>query len=83
MKVSGTGNLFIAKSRLGRDGIVLPFLLDTGKNVIVRVLDNNSDAITTMMKTTNTEVLKDMMRERVQKFSKKKMERLSEVEGTV
>ena len=85
-KMNGTGRLYIAKSRLGADGIVLPFLLNTKNNVRVQVLDHNEDAISTLMKTTGEDGMKTFMKKRMEDFSKKpvdkpKAERLSEVVG--
>lgn len=83
-KMTGTGRLYIAKSRLGADGIVLPFLLNTKNNVRVQVLDSNEDAISTLMKTSGEDGMKSFMKKRMEEFSKKPVdkpapERLSEV----
>lgn len=77
-KVNGTGKLFIAKSRLGSDGIVLPFLLKTSANVRVTVLDNNEDPITMMMKASGEEGMKKFMKDRLDSFGKRPLERVSE-----
>lgn len=79
-KMDGTGKLFIAKSRLGQDGIVLPFLLKTSANVRVSVLDNNEDPISMMMKTSGEEGMKKFMKERLKEFGNKPVQKLSEVE---
>lgn len=78
-KMNNTGRLFIAKSRLGSDGIVLPFALNTGKNVRVDVMDQGTDPITVMMK--DEETVKKFMKDRLDKFSKKPVDRLSDVDG--
>lgn len=80
-KQDGGGRLFIAKSRLGSDGIVLPFLLSTSKNVRVTVLDHNEDAISMMMKTSGSEGMLNHMKERLKNMPKAAIERLSEVAG--
>jgi hypothetical protein len=67
-KMNGSGKLFIAKSRFGQDGIVLPFKLDTGKNVRVEVFNHNEDPISMLMKTTGEENMKEMMRKRLSSF---------------
>lgn len=77
-KMNGTGKLFIAKSRLGQDGIVLPFLLTTSKNIRVTVLDNNEDPISMMMKTSGEEGMKKFMKNRLESFGKKPLERMSD-----
>jgi replicative DNA helicase len=79
-KMEGTGKLFIAKSRLGQDGIVLPFLLSTAKNIRVTVMDHNEDQISMMMKTANEETMKKFMKDRLDKFGKRPMERMSDDE---
>lgn len=79
-KMNGTGKLFIAKSRLGSDGIVLPFLLKTSANVRVTVLDNNEDPISMMMKTSGEEGMKKFMKERLDSFGKRPLEKMSDVD---
>lgn len=71
-KVMGTGKLYIAKSRLGSDGIVLPFKLDTKQNVRVTVFDSNVDPITMMMQTTGEEGLRNHMKRTMENFKPKK-----------
>lgn len=77
-KMNGTGKLFIAKSRLGADGIVLPFLLNTKTNIRVTVLDNNEDPISMMMKTTGEEGMKNFLKGRLDSFGKRPLERISD-----
>lgn len=77
-KMNGTGKLFIAKSRLGSDGIVLPFLLKTSANIRVTVLDNNEDPISMMMKSTGEEAMKNYMKQRLDSFGKRAIERVSD-----
>lgn len=71
-KVMGTGKLYIAKSRLGPDGIVLPFKLDTKQNVRVSVFDTNADPITMMMQTTGEDGLRKHMKATMENFTPKK-----------
>ena len=83
-KMNHTGRLFIAKSRLGSDGIVLPFVLNTGANVRVDVLNSNEDPISLMMKTSGEEGMKKFMKERLDTLGKKsidKAERMSDIDG--
>lgn len=47
-KQNNTGRLFIAKSRLGRDGVVYPFTLNTA-TVKVSVLNQSEDPLTTFV----------------------------------
>lgn len=74
-KMNGTGKLFIAKSRLGSDGIVLPFLLKTSANVRVTVLDNNEDPISMLMKTSGEEGMKKFLKDRLDSFGKTGMKK--------
>lgn len=71
-KMMGTGKLYIAKSRLGSDGIVLPFKLDTKQNVRVTVFDTNVDPITMMMQTTGEEGLRNHMKKTMENFKPRK-----------
>lgn len=71
-KVMGTGKLYIAKSRLGADGIVLPFKLDTRQNVRVTVFDTDADPITMMMQTTGEEGLRKHMKKTMESYSPKR-----------
>lgn len=71
-KVMGTGKLYIAKSRLGADGIVLPFKLDTKRNVRVEVFDTNADPITMMMQTTGEDGLRNHMKKTMENFTPRK-----------
>lgn len=75
-KMNGTGKLFIAKSRLGQDGIVLPFLLKTSANVRVTVLDNNEDPISMMMKSSGEEGMKKFLSDRLDSFKKSGMKKV-------
>src|SRR3990167_10294727 len=47
-KQANSGRIFIAKSRLGRDGVVYPFLLNTA-TVKVTMLNQGEDPITLFM----------------------------------
>ncbi len=50
MKSEGRGRLYNAKSRLGKDGQVFDFMMDTDKSVRVEMLDFGSEPITAMAK---------------------------------
>lgn len=71
-KMMGTGKLYIAKSRLGSDGIVLPFKLDTKQNVRVTLFDTNVDPITMMMQTTGEDGLRKHMKSTMESFVPRK-----------
>jgi len=43
-KASGTGRLFVAKNRMGRDGIVFPMQIDTARSIITVTSDDPMDA---------------------------------------
>lgn len=60
-KENGTGRLFIAKSRLGEDGVVLPFLLRPA-TVKVTVLDRNTNPAEIML--SDPDNFKKMMADR-------------------
>lgn len=77
MKVSGTGNFHIAKNRMGRDGIVLPFMLDTFKNTRIRILDND-DVTGEMAKMIAKEEMGNITRDRINKFKTRKMSSITE-----
>ena len=77
-KIEGTGKLYIAKSRLGSDGIVLPFLLKTSANVRVTVLDHNEDQISMLMKTSGEEGMKKFMKDRLESFGRRPLERVGD-----
>ncbi len=79
-RAGGTGRIYIAKSRLGPDGIVLPFMLNTKANVRVTVLDTNEDPISMMMKTSGEEGMKSFMKDRLTQFGKRPIERMSDVQ---
>lgn len=71
-KMNGTGKLYIAKSRLGADGIVLPFKLNTKENIRVDVYDHDISPIDMMVKTTGEDGLKKFMKNRLEEMKKKK-----------
>ncbi len=71
-KMMGTGKLYIAKSRLGSDGIVLPFKLDTKQNVRVTLFDTNVDPITMMMQVTGEAGLRKHMLSAMENFTPRK-----------
>lgn len=68
-KLANQGRLFIAKSRLGDDGIILPFLLRTA-TVKVTVLANAEDPIAAFME--DNKNLGAKMAERHEKLMKRK-----------
>lgn len=70
-KMDGTGKFYIAKSRLGSDGIVLPFTLKTSHNVRIEVLESGTSAIDLMMKTTDPAVMNKFLSNRIEQMSKK------------
>jgi hypothetical protein len=81
-KYNGTGRLFIAKSRFGQDGIVLPFILRTKESVRVALMDHDEDSISMLVKTTGEEGMKKFLGDRLKEFSRKpvqKTERMGEV----
>lgn len=63
-KMDGTGKLLIAKSRLGADGIILPFLMNTRNNIRVQVLDHNVDPVTQMVQAQGEQGVKNMLAKR-------------------
>jgi len=71
-KMDGTGKFYIAKSRLGSDGIVLPFTLKTSHNVRIDVMDSGTDAITMMMKTKGPEAMNNFLKNRIDDIEAKK-----------
>jgi len=81
-KMNGTGRLFLAKSRFGPDGIVLPFLLQTRESVRVTLMDSDADAVTMLVKSTGEEGMRKFLGDRLKEFSRRpveKAERISEV----
>lgn len=70
-KHNGTGRLFIAKSRLGEDGKVLPFLFQPA-TVRVNVLDQQQDPLVARMQMAGTDGATDMIKRRVDEMRKKK-----------
>lgn len=78
-KMMGTGKLYIAKSRLGSDGIVLPFKLDTRQNVRVTLFDTQVDPITMMMQTTGEDGLRRHMRQAMEGFVPSRRKKEAEV----
>lgn len=69
-KANGTGRLFIAKSRLGEDGKVLPFLFQPA-TVKVTVLDQTQDPMLARMAMSGKEETTDMLKRRVSEMRKK------------
>lgn len=68
-KANNTGRILIAKSRLGSDGIILPFYLNTSKNVIIDIVDQDLDQLETIAKISGEERLKNAMRDRLNKLT--------------
>lgn len=68
-KIEGTGKLLIAKSRLGADGLILPFLLNTKNNVRVTVLDQSVDPISQMVQSQGEEGMRNMLAKRAAEFA--------------
>ena len=66
-KQTNSGRLFVAKSRLGGDGMVFPFLLNTA-TVKVSILDQGVDPITQFLNENSN--LQEKMGERFQKLNK-------------
>lgn len=73
-KMNGTGRLFNAKSRLGSDGQILPFLLNTSNNIRVDVLEIDTDAATMFMKAQGKEGMDNFLRDRLAGFKSKKVD---------
>ena len=71
-KINGTGKLLIAKSRLGADGIILPFLMNTRHNVRVTVLDSDVDPITMLIQSQGEDGMKNALRKQLLDMRKKK-----------
>lgn len=66
-KQTNSGRLFIAKSRLGRDGMVYPFLMNSA-TVKVTILNQGDDPIAMFME--NNSNMKSVMAERFNKLNK-------------
>lgn len=73
-KVNGTGRLFIAKSRLGEDGKVLPFLFQPS-TVKVNVLDQTQDPLLARMQMEGKDATLEMMKKRVADVNQRKKEK--------
>lgn len=54
-KATGSGRLFVAKNRAGKDGIVFPLNIDTGKSVF-KILDEDALTLDEAVKQTNSEM---------------------------
>ena len=54
-KATGAGRLFVAKNRAGKDGIVFPLSIDTGKSTFT-ILDENAMTLNEAVKQSNTEM---------------------------
>ena len=66
MKSEGRGRLYNAKSRLGKDGQVFDFLMDTDKTVRVEMLPAGIDPISAMAR--NPEKQKERMRQVIEQM---------------
>src|SRR5690606_12139354 len=71
-KANGTGKLLVAKSRLGADGMILPFLMNTRNNVRVTVLDQEMDPISSLIQTQGEQGLKNMLKRRSEELREAK-----------
>ncbi len=65
-KMNGTGKVLIAKSRLGPDGIILPFLLNTKNNVRVTIMDHDTDPVSMLIQSQGEDGMKNFMRRRLE-----------------
>lgn len=74
-KFNGTGRLFLAKSRFGPDGIILPFILRTKESVRVSLMDHDEDNISMLVKTTGEEGMRKFLGDRLKEFSRKPVQR--------
>ena len=61
-KATGTGRLFIAKNRAGRDGLLFPLAIDTAKSKF-QILDDNHLTLNEAVKQDKNE-MKDQLRAR-------------------
>ena len=61
-KSTGSGRLFVAKNRAGRDGLVFPIHIDTSKSTF-DILDESSMTLDEAVKQTNSE-MKDLLRQK-------------------
>lgn len=68
-KQTNSGRLFVAKSRLGQDGIVFPFLMDTA-TVKATILDQGQDPIAMFME--NNQNMKETLGKRFEKLMQPK-----------
>lgn len=73
-KLNGTGRLYVAKSRLGEDGMVLPFTLKTA-TVRADIMDANQDPIATMLKMNGTDGVNRIMKKTAEEVMKQKRDR--------
>lgn len=68
-KQTNSGRLFVAKSRLGADGVVYPFIMDTA-TVKATVLEQGQDPIALFME--NNQTMKEAMAKRFENMIKPK-----------
>ena len=61
-KSTGSGRLFVAKNRAGRDGLVFPIHIDTAKSTF-EILDESALSLNEALRETNSE-MKDLLREK-------------------
>ena len=69
-KSSGTGRLFIAKNRAGRDGILFPIRIDTSKSKIEIVDDPSALSVVDMLDS-NHAGTKDMLKKKWKEITRK------------
>jgi replicative DNA helicase len=68
-KSGGSGRLFVAKNRAGRDGLVFPIHIDTARSTF-RILDENALSLDEALKQTNGE-MKDLLRKKWKEVNQK------------
>ena len=61
-KANGSGRLFVAKNRAGKDGIVFPLCVDTGKSTF-KILEADALTLDEAVKQSNSE-MKQLLKEK-------------------
>lgn len=61
-KANGSGRLFVAKNRAGKDGIVFPINVDTGKSTF-KILDSDALTLDEAVKQSNSE-MKELLKQK-------------------
>ena len=62
-KASGSGRLFIAKNRAGRDGILFPVYLDTATSTL-KILEDSDEMTLSEVVETDGNAMKNLLREK-------------------